>query len=126
METNEIPNAPQGSGAPTPTSVPPTSQGTGKNIGMAVLAYLGILVIIPLLVSKDDQFVKFHAKQGIVLLIIWIVSRFILVVPFFGVMLMPLISLGCFILVIIGIINAVGGQTKELPVVGQFAKYLTF
>lgn len=31
---------------------------------LAVLAYLGILVLIPILVAKEDKFVRFHANQG--------------------------------------------------------------
>ena len=33
---------------------------------MLVLAYLGIFALIPLMTVKDSDFVKFHAKQGLV------------------------------------------------------------
>ena len=36
---------------------------------MGVLAYLGILVLIPLLAAKDSKFAQFHAKQGLTLFI---------------------------------------------------------
>lgn len=87
-----------------------------KNVGMAVLSYLGILVLIPLLTdAKKDPFVKFHIKQGLVLLIADIVASFIIWVPFIG----WILWLGIVVLLIIGIINAANGQEKELPVIGS-------
>lgn len=34
---------------------------------MLVLSYLGVLALIPLLTVKDSDFVKWHAKQGLIL-----------------------------------------------------------
>lgn len=36
---------------------------------MAVLAYFGILVLIPILAAKESKFARFHANQGLILLI---------------------------------------------------------
>lgn len=93
---------------------------------MGVLAYLGILVIIPFIVAKDDPFVKFHIKQGLVLLcidvIIWVLgASFFMFWP-----LVNLINLAVLVLVIIGIVNVVRHQQKELPIVGSLARYFTF
>ena len=38
-----------------------------KNKVMAVLAYFGILVLIPIFAAKDSKFARFHANQGLVL-----------------------------------------------------------
>ena len=108
----------------SPPPIPPSSQtpeppppfSGSQNTGMALISYLGILVLIPLLAAKDDPFVKFHIKQGLVLLAIEIISFVFLFLPF----LFPIIYLGVLILSIIGIVNAVNGQMKELPVVGSF------
>lgn len=130
METNQIPSPPQNSSVPMPSPAP---QGSSSNIGMAILAYIGILVIIPLVTNKDDQFVKFHSKQGLVLLIIeiviWAFSSFFFMVPFLGFFigqLFWLVWLGVVALIIIGIMNAANGQMKELPIIGQFAKNFNF
>ena len=37
-----------------------------------ILAYLGILSLIPMLTVKDSEFVKWHAKQGLVLFIVFL------------------------------------------------------
>lgn len=83
---------------------------------MAVLCYFGILVIIPLLTdAKNDPFVKFHIKQGLVLLIAYVIAGFIAWIPIIG----WLIWLALFILFIIGIVNASTGKEGELPVIGS-------
>lgn len=96
---------------------------------MGVLAYLGILCLIPLFAAKDSDFAQFHAKQGLtlfaleaVLSVIWIVLVPMAVFGggFFG-LLMPivwLLNLGCLILSIIGIVNVVNKKREPLPVIG--------
>ena len=37
---------------------------------MAVLSYIGILVLVPILAAKDSPFAKYHAAQGLNLLIV--------------------------------------------------------
>ncbi len=36
---------------------------------MGILCYLGILVLIPIFAAKDSKFVRFHANQGLILLL---------------------------------------------------------
>jgi uncharacterized membrane protein len=83
---------------------------------MAILCYLGILVIIPILTAKEDEFVKFHIKQGLVLLIAFIISGALSRVPIVG----WLFWLATVVLMIIGIVNAASNQKKELPIIGHF------
>ena len=94
---------------------------------MAVLAYIGILIVIPFFTSKDDSFVKFHLKQGAVLFVIEIIV-WVLGMQFMWVLapVLGLINLGLVVLAIIGIVNAVQGKEKELPLIGQFAKHFNF
>lgn len=96
---------------------------SGKNIGMAVISYLGPLVIVSYLIAKNDPFVKFHAKQGFVLLVIevalWIVGMVLWILwP-----ILWLVNIFILVLVIVGIVRAVNGEEKELPLVGKYAKY---
>lgn len=94
-----------------------------QNVAMAVLAYLGPLVVVSYLVAKDDSFVKFHIRQGLVLLtievVLWVIDMFVWSLW----MIMGLINIVILILAVIGIINAIQGKEVELPVVGEFAKY---
>lgn len=100
--------------------------GSKNNTVMAVLSYIGPLVIISYLAGKDDPFVRFHAKQGMIVfgleIIIWVLGSMM-----YGLwMIMNLLNLATLILSIIGIINAVNGNQKELPVIGGFAKNINF
>lgn len=111
---------------PSPVHTPPSGQ---KNTLMALLSYLGPLVIVSYLVAKDDPFVKFHIRQGAVLFIIEIIislffSRMFMMVflPLFFIM--PIINLALLVLSIVGIVNAVQGKEKELPLLGHLAVHI--
>ena len=98
-----------------------------NNVIMAVLVYLGILIVVPFLTdAKEDPFVKFHIKQGLTLLILDVVVWFFAFIPFIGWMFGWILWLVVFIFMIIGIMNAVQGQEKELPVIGGYAKSFNF
>ncbi len=98
-----------------------TKKESGDANIIALLSYLGILIIVPILVDKDNEFVKFHIKQGLVLLIVGIATMFIGIVPIIGWLLAPFILLACLIFAIIGIINVLGKKKKELPIIGKYA-----
>jgi uncharacterized membrane protein len=101
-----------------------SSAGNNRTL-FGVLSYLGPLVIVSYIASKDDPFVKFHIKQGLVLLCIevlgWLLMSGMFMYSFW--MIYKLVHLAVIVLSILGIINAVGGKEKELPLVGQFGKY---
>ncbi len=111
------------------TSAPetkPSSSANGKanpNAAMAVLAYLGPLVIVSYIVANKDPFVKFHIKQGLVLLsievAIWIIGSVIWMLwP-----LLYLVNVLTLAFAIVGIVRAVKGEEKPLPLVGKYASY---
>ncbi len=91
-----------------------------------VLSYLGILWLVGLLASKSE-YTKFHVNQGIVLFIIEVAAGILSVIigfiPFVGWILSGIIGgvvgLACFVLAILGIVNAAQGEMKALPVIGS-------
>ena len=90
-----------------------------KNTGMAVVAY--ILFFVPLLTdAKNDAFVKFHVKQGLVLFIAWVAIYILSMIPVLALLSLPLYIV-MFVFWIMGIMNAVNGKTEKLPVIGQYA-----
>jgi uncharacterized membrane protein len=124
-EENTTPTPPVGQ--PIPIPVAPSS--ADNALVMGVLAYLSILVIIPLLVAKDNPFVKFHIKQGLLLVIgqvvLWMLSNVLYSMMFY--MTAPIFMIanfGLIVLSIIGIINVIKKQEKELPVLGSLAVHL--
>ena len=82
----------------------------GKSI--AWLSYLSILFLVPLLLKPENTFCKHHAKQGLVITLIWIVA-FILM-PFITV-LDSLVFLAIAVISIIGIIQSLSGNYWKAP-----------
>ncbi|TSD02230.1 MAG: hypothetical protein Athens071425_77 [Parcubacteria group bacterium Athens0714_25] len=93
------------------------SKDVQENKMIALLSYISILFLIPLLAKKDSVFCQFHAKQGLVLFLGELVGW--LLYPFLG--LGFLVHLAVLVLAIMGIINVLGGEMKKLPLVGDFA-----
>ena len=96
------------------------AQDINDNKVMAVLAYFGLLFLIPLLAAKESKFARFHTNQGIVLFIVSIIASIISVIPIIGWIIGGLAGLCTFILFILGIANAVQGKAKDLPLIGSF------
>ena len=94
------------------------AQDIEKNKVMAVLAY--ILFFIPLLAAKDSKFARFHTNQGLVLFLGGIIASVVAVIPVIGWIVAPIAGLVITVLAVIGIINALNGKAKELPVIGKF------
>lgn len=85
---------------------------------MAALAY--VIFFIPLIVARESKFAMYHANQGLVLLLGAFVVNFVgTLIPIIGwFIIVPLGNLFIFVLAIIGIINAIQGMTKSLPLIG--------
>lgn len=103
-------------------SQPQSSSKKEKNSGMAIVAY--IIFFIPLLTeAKNDPFVKYHVKQGLLLCIGWVIVGVInSILPWqFGII-SQLLNIFLFVLMILGIMNAAKGEQKPLPLVGKFGE----
>ena len=90
----------------------------------AILAYLSILCIIPLVFKKDNPFALFHGKQGLVLFIGQVAVFILTVIPIFEWMFRPLI----FVLLVFsfaGMIQALKGEYFRMPVVSEIADKIT-
>lgn len=96
-----------------------TAEDIEKNKVISALAYF--IFFLPLVVGADSPFGKFHANQGLLLLITGVAGSIVLsFVPVVGWILLPLFSLAVFVAAIFGLINTLNGKAKELPVVGKY------
>ena len=90
---------------------------------MAILSYIGILVLIPYFSEKNNSFVVYHAKQGLNLFVLEIIASF--AVAFIGgilrmsYLLTSVVELAIVVFSIIGIVYAAQGEKKELPLIGS-------
>ena len=89
-----------------------------KNKAMGLLAY--ILFFIPLFAAKDSPFARYHANQGLVLFLCGLISSVLWIIPILGWIIAPILSIVITVLAVIGIINALNGKAKELPIIGKF------
>ena len=97
-----------------------TEQEIKEGKGYAICAYLGILVLVPILGAKQNRFAMYHANQGLILLIFMIICNVIgSWVPFAGLVGSAGWLIGV-IFLILGIVNVVNGVARQLPVIGQF------
>jgi uncharacterized membrane protein len=88
---------------------------------MLILSYIGIFALIPLLTVKDSDYVKWHAKQGIVFGVTAFVAMFVIgIIPFVNFLDCPLI-IGFWAVNIIGMIKATKGERWPIPVIADLA-----
>jgi len=86
-----------------------------ENKDIAALSYAWILSLVVFFTRRNSPFVRFHAKQGIVL---FILSIAFWMVPFVGRMLELVVLAFC----ALGFINAAQGKWKDLPFIGAMAR----
>ncbi len=114
----------------TPQAKPPVSAApvadkndVEQNKVYAILAYLGILVLVPLLAAKESPYAQFHANQGLLLFLAGIALSFawfiLAFIPFIGWLLSFSAWVLLLVLAIMGIVNAAQGEMKKLPIIGD-------
>ena len=109
---------------------------------MAILSYLGFLVLVPILTGahKTSPFVKYHANQGLVLFLVyiaWGIVNAILAAILSAILISSIYSPGAWglygilttilglvwiipvVFAIMGLINAGSGKIKPLPLIGK-------
>ena len=102
---------------------------------LSVLSYMWIFVLIPVFAARDSEFMRFHRRQGILLLIIQTVYALVIftvltvirgtvgstgvfaagIILYIGLLLFAALS-------VFGIVNAVRGKAIELPFIGALAE----
>jgi len=98
-----------------------------KNKVMAVLSYIGLLVLIPIFAAKDSPYARFHANQGLVLLLAEIVYNIAtgIINAIVGLailkMILSIAGLLFLILMIMGLVNSATGKAKKLPIIGDIS-----
>jgi uncharacterized membrane protein len=98
-----------------------------QNKVFAIVGYLGILFLVPLLAAPNSKFARYHANQGIVLFIasvvvtgaFYILGHIPVIGRVFG-FVGYLVWLAVFVLMVLGIVNAANGKCQPLPVLGKY------
>ena len=89
----------------------------GKNTTLAALSYLSFLFLGPLFLAPDDEFARFHGRQGLRLFIFGQVANVLSGTPVGWVM-----QLFRIYYIYKGMSNAVNGRKEPLPFIGTLFK----
>lgn len=117
------PAAPRPAGKDTPQA-PTANQ---PDVLMCILSYFGIFSLIPFFIKKDDPYISWHARQGLLLAITCLaayVALFVVsMIP--GIGMIAFLLYGVFGLGVIGIsiwcmIQACQGNRWPIPVLSSF------
>lgn len=102
-----------------------SQQDIESNKVMAILSYFTLLVLVPIFAAKESPYARFHANQGLVLLIIeailYVITYVLGWIPVIGwilALVVWVLEIIVLVLAIMGIVNAAQGKAKELPIVG--------
>lgn len=93
-----------------------TRTSAGHNKLLAALSYVSILFLIPMLFAQDDEFARFHAKQGARLFVCNAIGSILGSIFSIG----WVINLLLIYLMIMGIKNALNDKWEPLPYIGKF------
>ncbi len=99
---------------PVQTTSLPSKNDIEENKDIAALGYAWVLSIFVYYWKKDSPFVRFHAKQGIVL---FVLSILVWIIPVAG----RFLELLVLALMVLGFLGAAQGQWKDLPIIGDVA-----
>lgn len=86
---------------------------------LAALSYLSFLWILPFIFCRDDEYAKFHAKQGVRLFILSLFSDVASLIPVVG----AVFTLFRFYCIYKGMTNASAGKREALPYIGNIGRF---
>ena len=102
-----------------------------NNKFFAVISYLPLLFMIPLIFKKESKFARFHANQGLSLFVCevivsvvyfilkWVFTLLAIAPLLIGLnFIMTVIFIFMLSILLVGVMNANGGLAKSLPFIG--------
>lgn len=108
-------------------TTPSEQSGTSEDNTIGIIAYLtwiGLIIAFVMNQNKKSEFGSYHIRQMLGLTLASIAASFLNVIPILGQLTFLIIGVFLFVLWIMGLINAVNGRTKPVPVLGEkFAEW---
>ena len=110
-----------------PTPAPAASGTDPKTIAIvSYFTWIGWIIAFVLFNSSKSQLAAFHIRQSLTLMILgilcYIVQIMLLFVPFLGWAIIGLLWIGLIVLWVLGLISAINGEQKPMPVIGNLAQ----
>lgn len=98
------------------------TDGRSRTMVLGALSYLGVLCFIPLMSTERDEFVSFHARQGLVLWGWSVLAGLMLFVPGIGKLIFSTSVTIVVLLSIAGILAVAMRKAWKLPIVYSLSK----
>jgi uncharacterized membrane protein len=110
-----------------PTPAPAASGMDGKTISIiSYFTWIGWIIAFVMYSSNKSQLAAFHIRQSLLLMIlgilVYIIQIMLIFVPFLGWAVIGLLWIGIVVLWILGLVSAINGQEKPIPVIGALAQ----
>jgi len=104
----------------TPAQTPPPAAAS-EDKTVAIVAYLTLIGFIAAVIIHSNKKTKlgaYHLRQMLGFMLSWFAVIILIIIPIIGWILIPVFYLCMFILWIMGLIAAINGQMKPMPLVG--------
>jgi len=110
---------------PTPTPAAPGIDGKTISI-ISYFTWVGWIIAFILYNSNKSQLAAYHLRQTLALMIlsilVYIIQIMLIFIPFLGWAIICLLWIGLVVLWVLGLVAAVNGQEKPIPVIGNLAQ----
>jgi uncharacterized membrane protein len=110
---------------PPVTASAPPAVSTAEDKTVAILSYITLIGLIAAIVihsNKKTALGAYHLRQALgfyLTVMAFTIAQFILlVIPILGWLAVPVIWIGLFVLVIMGLLSAIKGEMKPMPFLG--------
>jgi len=104
----------------TPAQTPPPVA-AGEDKTVAIVAYLTLIGFIAAIIihsNKKTKLGSFHLRQMLGFILSWFAIIILIIIPIIGWILIPVFYIFMLVCWIMGLIAAINGQMKPMPVVG--------
>lgn len=94
------------------------------NKGMAIVSCIPIVGAIIFFIEKKDLYVRYYAAQFGSLILVGLLLAVLMVVPLLNILitcLLPIVSLGILVLMVVGMVKASNGVRFDIPVLSDIA-----
>ncbi len=121
---NDTNQAPQGQPIAAPTLPTEVEEGRTFAILSYALSLIGLPFFLVPLIMRNNEFSLYHAKQCLLLWLGGIVVSVVgvpLMAVCIGLILVPVAGLFLLVLDIMGLVNAIKGEQKPVPLIGKYA-----
>ncbi len=99
------------------------TKGTRSRL-LAVMSYMGILCFVPMLTYRDDEYVYFHARQGLVIWMWGVLAIFSLHLPGIGKWLFSISVMAVIVYSVVGVVSVLLNRAWKLPLVHSVATFI--